>query len=83
MTFDFSKENKVKVTMNTYVEEMLKEWEVTGKASSPVLSNMFEVRDDAEVLTDGQHLVFHSRIAKVLYLAKRVRPDLLVANYRS
>ena len=80
MTFDFSKENKVKVTMNTYVEEMLKEWEVTGKASSPALSNLFEVRDDAEVLTDGQQLVFHSRIAKVLYLAKRVRPDLLVAN---
>ena len=43
MTFNFSIENKVKVTMNTYVEEMLQEWEVTGKASSPALPSLFEV----------------------------------------
>lgn len=32
MTFDFSIENKVNISTNIYEEEMLKEWDISGKA---------------------------------------------------
>jgi hypothetical protein len=72
MTFDYSVEGKVKITMEKYVSDMLAEYAVTGSASTPATTQLFEIDKD---LSEK----FHSRVAKILYLSKRARPDTLTA----
>jgi hypothetical protein len=78
LTFDYSTEGKVKVTMEGYVSDLLRTYEVTGRAASPALDNLFIVREKSEKLSEEQKVTFHSAVAKCLYLAKRARPDILV-----
>jgi histone deacetylase 1/2 len=78
MTFDFSVEGEVKITMEGYTESVLKFYEVTGSVTTPALPNLFEVVE-SPALTPERRSVFHSVVAKLLYLAKRTRPDILTA----
>ena len=54
---------------------------MTGTAESPAQSNLFSVTLVSlnPLLGDKDKERFHSITAQLLYLAKRVRPDLLVA----
>jgi hypothetical protein len=79
MHMDFSKPGKVRITMNKYVDDMMDHYEVNGKASTPALENLFQVREDQPLLEESLQEIFHSRVAKILYLAKRVRLDLLTS----
>ena len=79
MTFNFSTAEKVRVTMEKFTADLLKDYEVTGKAATPAAHYLFDVREDAPRLTQEKSVAFHSCAARVLYLAKRVRPELLVA----
>jgi hypothetical protein len=78
-TFDFSQPKKVKVTMEGYVTDMLEEYEVEGCAVTAATEKLFEVAVDSKVLPRERAEQYHSRVAKLLYLAKRVRPDTLKA----
>jgi hypothetical protein len=78
MTLDFSVRGKAKCTMEGYVSDLLRVCEVSGRATSPAAEDLFEVQD-SPLLTPGKREQFHSSVAKLLYLAKRVRPDLLVS----
>jgi histone deacetylase 1/2 len=77
MTWDFGVPGEVKVTMKGYVEEVLKVSQVTGTVSTPASEQLFSTRD-ATLLQPVQKEEFHSIVAKMLYLAKRTRPDLLL-----
>jgi len=79
MIFDFSIEGCVAVRMDGYIEDIIKDYEVTGRAASPASSDLFVVNADSEQLNADGREEFHSRVAKLLYLAKRARPDLLTA----
>jgi len=78
MTLDFSTAGQAKITMEHYVSEALKAYDVTGHAKTPAAEFLFEVRE-SPALREPRREEFHSRVAKMLYLAKRVRPDLLTA----
>ena len=65
--------------MERYVNEILTECEVTGHAATPALIHLYEVRD-SPALSSTATEQFHSRVAKLLYLTKRIRPDMLAAN---
>ena len=78
MTLDFSVQGKAKITMNGYLEEALKQYKVTGKAATPASEHLFDLRD-SDALDSEHREEFHSRVAKLLYVAKRVRPDILTA----
>ena len=82
MTFDYSVNGKVKITMENYVRDVLKGCEdIEGTSDSPAHSNLFSVRPVlmSELLGDKDKERFHSIVAQLLYLSKRVRPDFLVA----
>ena len=82
MTFDYSVSGKVKITMENYVREVLKGCEdIEGTSDSPAHSNLFSVLpvSTSALLGDKDKERFHSVVAQLLYLSKRVRPDLLVA----
>lgn len=78
MTFDYTTPLKVKVTMEGYVQDTLKSYNVTGSAATPASNHLFDIRESPE-LSAALSIEFHSRTAKLLYLAKRVRPDILTA----
>ena len=81
MVFDFNPlGTAVQVTMDGYVEDLLNEYDsIAGEADTPATATLFSVREDAEKLDKKRAEEFHALVAKVLYLAKRVRPDLLVS----
>ena len=82
MMIDFSEDGKVKFKMHEYVQNMLDETPeelMKGPCSSPAANHLFEVNPDAEKLNSVSAETFHHLTAKLLYLAKRSRPDVLPA----
>ena len=78
MTFDFTKTGEVKVTMGNCVNDILGCCENVKETSTPASSALFDVRATTKA-TAEESAWFHSMTAKVLYLAKRVRPECLTA----
>ena len=79
MVFDFTLDGSVSVKMDGYVDDIIKEYEVTGTAASPASTDLFDIDASSERLDTSMAEEFHSRVAKLLYMAKRARPDLLTA----
>ena len=79
MVFDMTKAGMARVSMSGYVGDMLKESGTVGGARTPATEGLFDVRECAAMATDEQRVRFHRHVAKLLYLAKRERPDLLTA----
>ena len=80
MLFDFSELGRVHVRMDGYIDDFLSEYDVKGSAPTPARGDLFDVDRDAELLDPLTKDMFHSRVAKVLFCAKRSRPDLLTAT---
>jgi hypothetical protein len=64
--------------MDNCTDDILKDCGVTEAKATPASTNLFDVRD-APKLSAADSKYFHSHVAKVLYLAKRVRPECLTA----
>ena len=80
MTFDFAaRPGKCEVTMHHMTEDIVKGSGVTTARATPAASMLFDVRDDAPKLDATEAEFFKSYVAKLLYLAKRVRPECLTA----
>ena len=73
------KDGFISVDMCGYVEKILEGRAKLVGANSPGGENLFGVRDDSVMLGDEEKDRFHSDVAKLLYLAKRDRKDILVA----
>lgn len=79
MLFNFDRINRVvKISMNKYIEDIVDSLWDGGSAASPASANLFDVGKGAALDRETAH-EFHSRVARILYLAKRVRPDMLLA----
>jgi hypothetical protein len=80
MHFCFEGGGKVRVTMPAYIDAVLDfASEFTGVAASPAQNDLFDVVSSSPALDEADKVRFHSLAAKLLYLAKRVRPDILLA----
>ena len=81
MTIDFSKKGSMKINMVEYVESILDEAppEMTGEAVTPAGKHLFEINSKPTPLEGEMAELFHSITAKLLFLAKRGRPDIQVA----
>jgi hypothetical protein len=77
MTFDFRVKGEVKVTMEGCVTDILAKSGVTAAKATPASECLFDVRVDSPLSSKGRQEWFHSFVAKMLYLAKRVRPECL------
>jgi len=62
--------------MPGYVDQCLADWEIRGTAASPASKDLFD-GDRGDLLGDVERKMFVSSVAKLLYLAKRTRPDIL------
>jgi Reverse transcriptase (RNA-dependent DNA polymerase) len=79
MVLDFSHPGEVRVSMKGFVEDMLLSSGITGRARTPATEGLFEVRNDAVLCGEVKRKEFHSLVAKLLYLAKKSRPECLTA----
>ena len=79
MIFDYTEKGKVKVDMKYYVKNMLKEFPVelktTDTAMTPAADDLFDKGPNKPIKQDKKE-VFHTTVAKGLFLSKRARPDL-------
>jgi hypothetical protein len=53
--------------------------DIKGYADTPAGGNLFQIKEDQILLNGEQKNTFHSLVAKLLYLSKRTRPDVLLA----
>ena len=79
MTFDFTEDGKVKIKMDKFIKELLEKAKIHGNANTPAGENLFDVRENLEILGSDEHEECHSLVASLLYLSKRTRPDILTA----
>ena len=82
MTMDFSMTGKVILSMPEYITTLLKEIPsdlLKGASTTPAAGHLFTTNPDAEKLSEVQASEYHHLVAKILYLAKRTQPDLLLA----
>lgn len=78
MMIDFDRKARlVNIGMSKYIEDILDIMWDGGSAASPAALNLFNT-DKGTLLDKEKSHEFHSRVARILYLAKRVRPDLLL-----
>eukprot|EP01040_Poterioochromonas_malhamensis_P013796 gene13796-15214_t len=78
MTFNFETSGEVKITTERYINEIIKDNNIKGISTVPASSDLFEIGDSSE-LDPKRKEIFHSVVAKLLYISKRTRPDILTA----
>jgi hypothetical protein len=72
-------EGSITVSMVAYLQGVLDELKVTGTVTTPATANLFKVNKAAQLLSARESKQFHTTVAKLLYLAKRTRVDVLLA----
>ena len=76
MNFDFATVGEVKVTMDNCVNDILQDCGVTNVRATPATATLFDVRDAPRAM-EHERKYFHTYVAKMLYVAKRVKPECL------
>jgi hypothetical protein len=78
MVFDYNIDGKVQITMKEYIQEMLDKVpdDMAGEAATPAANHLFEVNNKPKLLDEETSDLFHHFTAKLLFLAKRARPDI-------
>lgn len=83
MSFDFSKK-ELHITMQGYIESIIQDSNVQCTADTPAGGNLFQTSNNQPLLSHKEQKAMHTMVARLLYLATRVRPDLLlVINFLS
>jgi hypothetical protein len=80
MTFTFGND-EVKINMDGYINNIISDNNIKGTSTTPAGKDLFN-DDETKLLPLSQQKNLHTVVAKLLFLATRVRPDiLLVVNY--
>lgn len=80
MTLDYTEPDKLKITMKNQIDNLLEKTGVKAKAVSPSEDDLFDIDETSQLLTIEQKDKFHSIIASISYIAKRIKPECLVVT---
>ena len=88
MVLDYTIDGKVQISMNEYIEEMLKTLpeDMSGESSSTAGNHLFTVNPDAISLSASESDRYPHYVAKLLFLCKCARPDIHgsgISQYKS
>ena len=74
--------DKVIVTAPNYIDSILSDFPIhhDNFAPTPASDDLFRIDETAPILDEQNHSLFHSAVASLLYLSKRIRPDILLAT---
>ena len=82
MNIDYREAGKVKFSMTKYIERLIDETPaelLKGAGTTPAANHLFLVNEHGRKLDKERADTYHHLVAKLLYLAKRTRPDILLA----
>ena len=81
MKITLLQDKTVKICMEDYVKEAIEDFQedVTKGATTPANKNLFEIDPESPQLDKTQAERYHSVVAKLLYVAQRGRPDIILA----
>ena len=82
-TIDYSFQGKVKFIMTNFEDGIIAETPpelLKVEVQTPAALHLFEVNQEGEKLEKEQQELFHHLVAKLLYLTKRSRRDVMVAT---
>ena len=78
MTFNFEQLGRVVISMEYFIKDLLGDCiEIVGVSRTPAGDNLFKIDHNSPLLKDKERERFHSPTAKLLYVSKRTRPDIL------
>jgi hypothetical protein len=72
-------DNYIHINMIGYIDKILENCDLKEGVKSPAAENLFEVDNTSPLLNEISTKRFHTNVAKLLYLAKRCRMDILTA----
>ena len=75
MKFDFSKEGEVFISMEAYINEVLKGTGIEDTADTPATQDLFDIEEGSALLSNTERESFHRKVAQCLYAVTRTRPD--------
>merc|ERR1711939_953894 len=81
MDIDFSNKGEVQISMVPYIQDALEVFgeDCSAPAKTPATKKLLNVRPDSEPLPEDKRKLFHKVVAKLLYITKRARPDIILA----
>ena len=79
MVLDFTEPGACTVSMPAYIEGIVAENDIAHTAATPATHDLFSIAESSPRLASDQAQKFHSCVAKLLFLCKRARPDILTA----
>jgi hypothetical protein len=65
------------IDMAFFVQQTLKDWMHLPIRNTPGAQDLFTINETSPLLAERSRQIFHSTIARILYLAKRVRGDII------
>jgi hypothetical protein len=74
MTFDYT--DGLSISMSKYEDDLVET--VKRTVSTPAGEDLFKINEEAEELNDQERKQFHTLVAKLQFMAKRTRPDILL-----
>jgi Reverse transcriptase (RNA-dependent DNA polymerase) len=74
---DFSESGFCAIDMTKYIQDIITTHNVEGTKTSPADDDLFKVDNNSEILNVNDKDMFHSIVAKLLYVTKRARGDIL------
>jgi hypothetical protein len=78
MVFDFTERKKLK--MKKSLDDILKRNNITVSAVTPTTPDLFQIDDASPRLKESKAEIFHSEVASISYLVKRIKPECLTAT---
>jgi len=78
MSLDMSVTGVCSITMPMFISEVLKDVEL-GSVVTPASGTLFMIDESSPLLDETRRKRFHSKVAQLLYLGKRIRMDILTA----
>ena len=78
INFEIKEDKSIELEMKSQLQEAIEAFseDISKIVTSPAQHHLFEIREDAEPLCEKKADVFYSVVAKLLYIMKRVRPDI-------
>lgn len=78
MKIDTTHKDGAEITMARYISEVVSESGVTKKSRTPAQDNLFKIDVESKILDASNRQRLHRLVAQLLYLATRVRPDIML-----
>jgi hypothetical protein len=67
-----------KIGMSHYMEQLVKDWPTSVYSMGPSTKDTFKIDPISPLLKEWERKLFHSTVARILFVVKRIRMDALI-----